>query len=189
VSAASYLPFGPPGSLTFGNGRTLAKTHDQNYWIDAVNGTPAGLSLDFGTDEVGNIVGLTVGAAANNRVYDYDDLNRLTSVVNGSVANVEAFTYDGTGNRLSKRVGPAAATPYTYPATSHRLQAVGGVTRSYDAAGNTTQMPSAANAALTLVYDARNRLSRVDGSGGTVLSPTGSKEPPMIAVMEPVGGC
>jgi RHS repeat-associated protein len=29
-------------------------------------------------------------------------------------------------------------------------------------------MPSAANAALTLVYDARNRLSRVDGSGGTV---------------------
>ncbi len=162
------LLFGPPGSRTFGNGRTLAKTYDQNYWIDAVNGTPAGLSLDFGTDEVGNIVGLTVGAAANNRVYDYDDLNRLTSVVNGSAANVEAFTYDGTGNRTSKRVGPAAATPYTYPATSHRLQAVGGVTRSYDAAGNTTQMPSAANAALTLVYDARNRLSRVDGSGGTV---------------------
>lgn len=73
MSAASYLPFGPPGSLTFGNGRTLAKTHDQNYWIDAVNGTPAGLSLDFGTDEVGNIVGLTVGAAANNRVYDCDE--------------------------------------------------------------------------------------------------------------------
>jgi RHS repeat-associated protein len=168
VSAASYLPFGPLGSLTFGNGRTLAKAYDQNYWIDAVNGTPAGLSLDFGTDAVGNIVGLTVGAAANNRVYDYDDLNRLTSVVNGSAANVEAFTYDGTGNRLSKRVGSAAATPYTYPATSHRLQAVGGVTRSYDATGNTTQMPSAANAALTLVYDARNRLSRVDGSGGTV---------------------
>ena len=54
VSAASYLPFGPLGSLTFGNGRTLAKAYDQNYWIDAVNGTPAGLSLDFGTDEVGN---------------------------------------------------------------------------------------------------------------------------------------
>ncbi|MFO0029122.1 MAG: hypothetical protein ACK558_09825, partial [Pseudomonadota bacterium] len=50
VSAASYLPFGPLGSLTFGNGRTLAKAYDQNYWIDAVNGTPAGLSLDFGTD-------------------------------------------------------------------------------------------------------------------------------------------
>jgi len=157
-----------PTSLTFGNGRTLAKSYDQNYWIDTVNGSPAGLSLDFGTDDVGNIVGITVGSAANDRVYDYDDLHRLTSVVNGTAANVEAFAYDPTGNRLSKRIGAASAVPYAYPTTSHRLQSVGGVTRGYDPAGNTTAMPSAANAALTLVYDACNRLSRIDGSGGTL---------------------
>jgi len=113
-------------------------------------------------------VGITVGSAANDRVYDYDDLNRLTSVVSGTAANVEAFAYDPTGNRLSKRIGAASAVPYAYPTTSHRLQSVGGVTRSYDPAGNTTAMPAAANAALTLVYDARNRLSRIDGSGGTL---------------------
>ena len=69
------------------------------------------INLDFGTDEVGNIVGLTVGAAANDRVYDYDDLNRLTSVVNGSAANVEAFTYDPTGRAgLSRGTCPATPT-------------------------------------------------------------------------------
>ena len=66
----------PLRSSADGNGWVLAKAYDQHDWIDAVNGTPAGLSLDFGTDEVGNIVGLTVGAAANNRVCDCDDLNR-----------------------------------------------------------------------------------------------------------------
>ncbi len=45
---------------------------------------------------------------------------------------------------------------YTYPSplTSHRLQNVAGVTRSYDANGNLTT-----NSAGTLSYDARNRLA------------------------------
>jgi len=165
-------------SLTFGNGRTLSKTYDQNYWIDTVTGTPAGLSLDFGTDDVGNIVGLTVGAAANDRAYDYDDLNRLTSVVNGTAANVEAFAYDATGNRMSKRVGAASVVPYAYPPTSHRLQSVGGVGRSYDATGNTTVLSVRPGASLSLGYDARNRLvsASVNGSLPLLMSYNGRGE-------------
>jgi RHS repeat-associated protein len=176
VTAAAYLPFGPLQELTFGNGRTLAKTYDQNYWIDAVNGTPSGLSLDFGTDDVGNIVGLAVGAAANDRVYDYDDLNRLTSVVSGTAANVETFSYDRTGNRLSKRQGAATAVPYAYPTTSHRLQSVGGAQRSYDGAGNTVSRTATYLPRFT--YDARNRLSTVVDATCASLNPYYCDPPP-----------
>lgn len=168
VKAAAWLPYGPMRSMTFGNNRTLVKTYDQNYWIDSVVGAPGGLSLDLSTNDLGNIVGLGTGTAANDRVYGYDDLSRLTSALTGTSANVEAYAYDATGNRLSKQVGGSAVVPYAYPGTSHRLHAVGGVVRSYDAAGNTTQMPSATAAPLTLVYDARNRLARVDGGAGTL---------------------
>jgi RHS repeat-associated protein len=176
VSAATWLPFGPLSSLTFGNGRTLAKGYDQNYWIDTVNGTPAGLSLDFTTNDVGNIVGLAVGAAASNRVYGYDDLNRLATVATGTAANVEAFSYDATGNRLSKRVGAAAAVPYAYPTASHRLQSTGGVARSYDGLGNTVTRGASGFPAFR--YDARNRLSTVVNSVCASLNPGYCNPPP-----------
>ena len=36
VSNATYYPFGPLNVLTWGNGRTLTKTYDQDYAIDTV---------------------------------------------------------------------------------------------------------------------------------------------------------
>ena len=36
VSDVDYLPFGPATSMTFGNGRLLARTYDANYGIDAI---------------------------------------------------------------------------------------------------------------------------------------------------------
>ena len=39
------------------------------------------------------------------------------------------------------------------------------------------------------VVQVREARGRVSVEGDRQLSPTGSKEPPMIAVMEPVGGC
>jgi len=103
-------------------------------------------------------------------VYDYDDLNRLTSMVSPKDGNVEAFTYDATGNRLSRQVRKLLPVPYSYPGTSHRLSAVGGAARSHDAVGNTTQVLSAATVPLSLIYNARNRLSRVDAGGALLQS-------------------
>ena len=176
VSSVTYWALGPVHVVTFANGRTLTKAYDENYWIDAVTGGHTGLMLDFEPDDTGNIVELTVGTAANNRVYGYDDLNRLTSVVDGTAANVEAFAYDGTGNRLSKRAGAGTAVPYTYPSTSHRLQSVAGVPRTYDAAGNT--LTSTGNGFPRFVYDARNRLSNVVGNVCESLNPFYCEPPP-----------
>ncbi len=160
VSAVSYYPYGPVKQITWGNGATSLRSYDQNYWIDSINSSQAsGLDLEFTLDAVGNITGLSdvIGGVPPNNSYSYDALYRLTDVDSG-VSNVESYSYDPIGNRLSKLIGAApAAIPYTYPPTSHRLSSVGGVSRSYDANGNTLAQDTGASAAFA--YDERNRLA------------------------------
>ena len=93
---------------------------------------------------------------------EYDKLYRLKAVnlVNTpptAATPIEAFTYDKTGNRLSKTLGTAAALTYTYPGSNHRLTNAGTGARSFDANGNTTQIPGTGS----LSYDERNRLTTV----------------------------
>jgi RHS repeat-associated protein len=76
--------------------------------------------------------------------------------------NVQSFTYDATGNRLSKTLA-TTTTSSTYPATSHRLSNDGTSARTYDANGNTATL-----AAKSFVYDDRNRLRDYINSGTTV---------------------
>ncbi|MEX2500550.1 MAG: RHS repeat-associated core domain-containing protein [Wenzhouxiangellaceae bacterium] len=110
--------------------------------------------------------------------YVYDDLDRLAEVQAGDGSLQRRWTYDPTHNRLSEEApgtfggtgdpvdqdepsDPSGGTsggitPYTYASDSHRLLDVGGITRSYDAAGNTTQIGN-----QTLIYNATGRLTEV----------------------------
>ena len=75
----SYLPFGPVNVITFANGKTLTKTYDQNYDIDAIVSTATGgLNLDYSVDEVGNIVGVNQTVAGTSTPFGlaYDKLYR-----------------------------------------------------------------------------------------------------------------
>ena len=162
VSGVSYLPFGPLNTLTFGNGRVLTKAYDQNYGIDAVSDSAASNPLfqDMTLNAVGNLTGLTERTSATStlsRTFAYDGLDRLTSQKNGA-ATVEGFSYDATGNRLSKTAGTSAN--YTYPANSHRLSAAGATNRTYNATGETTVIGTVA-AGKSFTYDNRHRLSEV----------------------------
>jgi RHS repeat-associated protein len=159
ISAVSYLPFGPINQISFANGKTLTKTYDQNYDIDAIVSTASGgLNLDYSVDEVGNIV--TVNQSGTQFNLGYDKLRRLTAVKDQNNALIEGFTYDATGNRLSRQLGTATPTNYNYSAISNRLSDAGTGARSYDANGNSTQIPGTG----TLTYDERNRLNSVVGS-------------------------
>jgi YD repeat-containing protein len=82
----------------------------------------------------------------------YDALNRLRRVDNASLQRIDAWTYDGTGNRLSRQAGQGPVLTLSYPPTSHRVS-VAGVARSDDANGNTT-----ARGSDCLSYDDHNRL-------------------------------
>ena len=165
VSNATYLPFGPLNTLTFGNGRVLTKAYGQNYNIDKVSdNSSTGLSEDSTVNVMGNITAITerTNATANaTRRFAYDNMDRLLSLKNGST-NVQSFTYDATGNRLSKTLGTTVTTN-TLDASSHRLTQTGTTARSYDANGNTATI-----GAKAYVYDDRNRLRDYKNSGTTV---------------------
>ncbi len=158
ISNVTYYPFGPVQQLTYANGRTLTRTYDQDYVIASVlsNG-PGGLDYSFGRDAVGNLTQLLSATASNN--FSYDGLDRLTGVSDLSNSLIAAYAYDGTGNRLSKQT-PGGTQTYTYPSTSHRLSAVAGTGRIYDAVGNTTGIGT-----RSFMYQETDRLANVRNSG------------------------
>jgi RHS repeat-associated protein len=165
ISSASYYPFGPLNVLTYGNGRSLAKTYDGDYAIDSVaSSDPNGLVLDFSTDVMGNIINAsdTAGATTPTRQYAYDDLYRLTQVTDGIGAMQEDYAYSKTGDRTRRQLGPQRAQVYAYVNGTHHLDNIDGNARSYDANGNTTLNPDTLSSTFT--YDDRNRLEVMSGS-------------------------
>ena len=63
--------------LTFGNGRTLTKTYDQDYAIDkVVSSSSTGLVVDATVDVLGNLVNASssVGASPPTQQFQYDSI-------------------------------------------------------------------------------------------------------------------
>ncbi|MGH8107423.1 MAG: RHS repeat domain-containing protein, partial [Arenimonas sp.] len=122
------------------------RVYDLDYAVDSIGG------LDYTVDVIGRISSIVDAAGGNT--YEYDNMDRLTKVKDSdTLADAMAFTYDATGNRMSKKNGALALEAYTYDAGNHRLKTVAGQTRSYDANGNTIQ--TATNKRFT--FDDRNR--------------------------------
>ncbi|WP_269791660.1 RHS repeat-associated core domain-containing protein [Stenotrophomonas sp. Iso1] len=156
LTGASYLPFGPSTGWQYGNGRALVRSFDTDYRPTAVVDSASQLKIGLGYDTTSKIVALESDNYTAG--FDYDALGRLKAF-RDTTANVaiEQYSYDATGNRLS--FGNAGiTTPYTYETTSHRLTSVDGVTRSYDAAGNTIGTLSGVK---TFDHNQANRLSKV----------------------------
>jgi RHS repeat-associated protein len=165
LTNATYYPFGPVAEWSYGNGRLMKRSLNQNYQPGFVEVVGAGgLSLGYEFDQVGNLKRLRGADQADppHRFFGYDGLNRLTENRDGvSNALLEGYAYDKTGNRTSATVG-ATTTPYNYPAVSHRLDSVGATARSYDNVGNTTQIGGTAK---EFVYNDLNRMSQYRESG------------------------
>lgn len=164
LGSATWYPFGPVAQWTYGNGRVMKRGHNRNYQPGFVEVTGAGgLNLGYEFDAVGNLIKLRSADQAEppQRGYVHDGLNRLTQAKDGTTDTVlQAYAYDQTGNRTSATVG-GTTTAYSTGSTSHRLNAVGTTTRSYDAAGNTTQI----GANKSFVYDDLGRLRQTLEAG------------------------
>jgi RHS repeat-associated protein len=173
IGSATYLPFGPLNALNFGNGRSLTKTYDQDYAIDKVaSSSSTGLVVDATVDVMGNVTSAssTLGSAPTQR-FQYDPLYRLTDIQSGRALSQLSFSYDSTGDRLSKTPQGQSAQIYTYTPGSHHLASVAGVSRSYDPNGNTTQLNG-----ITLTYDNRNRVTGKSPGGSTIFDYNGRGE-------------
>jgi RHS repeat-associated protein len=167
VSAATYLPFGPVASYTLGNGQAVARTYDANYNVSDV--TSPALNLHFARDAMGNINALGNAPGANPAVetYSYDPLYRLTAITDSGAA-VESYTYNSTGDRLSKTsTGGLATGAYGYQTGTHWLTSISNAARSYDSNGNTIGIASGGQT-LGFGFDNRNRLSLVQSNQQTV---------------------
>ncbi|MDR6673840.1 RHS repeat-associated core domain-containing protein [Xanthomonas sp. 1678] len=165
---ATYSPFGPLASWSYGNGRPMQRVLDQDYRPLAVSDTRSdGLSSGFAFDPAGNLSALTAaGNTAPVVSLDYDALGRLTAFKDGPTgAVIDGYSYDATGNRLSAKVNTTTQS-YTYPTTSHRLSAVAGTARTYDAIGNTL---SIGGTAQEFAYDATGRMSQAKRAGAVVM--------------------
>jgi RHS repeat-associated protein len=167
----TWQPFGPPITYTFASGgQTLTKTFDQNYWMTDVAGTA--LNLHFCRDAMSNITALKSTAPActgtPNEQYAYDALYRLTHVEDATGGKLQDFTYNKTGDRLTKTLDPNPTQVYTYTPSTHRLDGVGPNARMLDANGNTTE--TTGSATLDFTFDDRNRMTAVKRNATPIAS-------------------
>lgn len=156
------LPFGPEQSWTYGNGRSLNRSFDLDYRPLSISDGRDGLDLRFGFDSAGNITSMADRTPLDQgSTLDYDALGRLTAFKDAQTGvAIEQYSYDATGNRLSF-ANPAGAQQYSYASDSHRLMAVDGVARTYDAVGNTLSIGNE----WQYAYDPANRLGTAVRAG------------------------
>ncbi|MEN8128818.1 MAG: RHS repeat-associated core domain-containing protein [Pseudomonadota bacterium] len=158
----TYLPFGAPTDLVYGNGLIRTDHHDLDYRLTQRT-TGAVQSLGYGYDVVGNIQTLSDRLdTARSQDLAYDVLDRLISA-QGSYGSLD-YGYDALGNRTHYSTGTDTDS-YHYEATSNRLQSISGPhpnSFSYDAAGNLLQADG-----VRYRYDDSNRLAQASPGSDT----------------------
>ena len=105
----SYDPAGNLLSMDVANGTSTPNhqtfTYDADNRITAVNGDSTAVSYD----QNGNLTKVTLNGVT--RYYTYDATNRLTAVgTSAGASDIASYTYDSTGNRLTKTVGTTTTT-------------------------------------------------------------------------------
>lgn len=153
----SYLPFGPLTNMTYGNGKVLTQTFDQDYRLTSKHTT--GLQqLSYGYTLRNNINSISdLLDSSKSQSFSYDALGRLTDASGDYGA--QSYTFDPIGNRLSK-TQDGVTDSYTYSSTSHKLQSVRTINLTYDAIGNTLTKGD-----LTFTYNQVGRLATASKTG------------------------
>jgi RHS repeat-associated core domain len=164
ITGTTYEPFGPIASYTLGSGQTVTRTFDSTGQIASVSS--AALDLVYNRDVEGNVTGLS-GTSTSTNGFGLDALQRLKVVTDGSGTPLESYTYNTTGDRLSKTTLFQDGGTYSYASGTHQVTAIGVYARTYDAAGNTLTATMVTEP-FTFRYNDRSRLDRVTRSGNVV---------------------
>jgi len=169
ITNATYEPFGPLYTLTYGNGVNESRRFDLDYRVTGLTdvGTAALQNLTYAYDLDDNVSSIADAVTpGNSQSLGYDLLNRLTAATGAYGAL--GWTYDKLGNRLTQTLG-GATTAYGYTPGTNRLASMtaGGSTTpiAYTATGNISSIPPTTGAPVaTLTYNAANRLNTVTGT-------------------------
>jgi YD repeat-containing protein len=157
----NYQPFGPMSGMTYGNNLTNSQSYDLDYRQTSLD-TNAILQRGYGFDDASNIIDITNTLnTTNDQTFIYDGLSRLEDA-QGSYGSI-GYQYDKTSNRTQRTRNNTTDT-YQYLNNSHHLLDINGSQQySYDANGNTTNLPNPL-ISTNLVYGDHNRLSGVNGA-------------------------
>ena len=153
----AYNPFGRPKSTETGAGGSVDNQSGACNCLEKIN---YGKRMEqiYSYDNNGNLTDI---AATNtpwfSQDFTYDVQNRLETA--SGVYGAISYTYDGTGNRLTRTIDAQTDT-YGYVAGTNRLDQITGPNAaafSYDANGNITDIDS-----RCYVYNQNNWLIRVE---------------------------
>jgi len=161
-SGMTYNPFGGPLGLTNGFGGTVDNRAGECECVSVSNpGQPR--ERTYGYDANRNLSSMTGSTTPwYSQRFGYDELNRLTRA-EGRYGSM-AYTYDGVGNRLTRKTNAVSETYTYFPGTNRLHQVTGGAhprTFTYDDNGNVTS-----DGTLGFTYDQKNQLQEVK-EGGT----------------------
>jgi RHS repeat-associated protein len=163
VSSASYEPFGPLKSLTFGNAVTTTIAHDADYRISRITTTSTpNWDYVYGYDAADNITTQTDQIGSVNKIYGYDNLHRI--ITDSNEYGPWGYQYDSGSNRTQWGIASYVSTQ-TYPTTSNRMSLYNGVAVATDAVGNITSGNS-----LVRAYNNANQMSQANYTGAAVTS-------------------
>ena len=149
--------------------------------------TPAG-TLNYTYDAAGHVETIASSNANGASVsYTYDDLNRLSTVVDNRNGGTTAYTYDPASNVATATYPNGLQSTFTYD-TQNRLTALSSPSASYSyqlgPTGNRTQVTESNGRALNWSYDGIYRLTNesisndpehVNGSVAYGLDPVGNR--------------
>lgn len=158
LAGISWQPFASARGWVQGNGRAVGRSFDRDGRLTAQ-------TYDIGTrgyayDAKGRI--RMIDEPWGGRVFGYDPADRLVS--ERAWSGNWSYSWDGNGNRTSQDT-PFGSTSYAYLNGTNRIESAAGLdARSFahDAAGNMT-----VEGGYSYVYDARNRLARVQSPSET----------------------
>ena len=143
------------------------KSYDQNGRLKSFTLGNNQRTLEY--DETNNIIGWTDENSDEYKQFGYDALNRLNDYnknrattdntnTTDEILQSQSFSYDANGNRTQLIEDGTTSTSYQILENSNRLIAIDNNTREYDSNGNLIN-----DGEHTYQYDARNRLTSVDG--------------------------
>ena len=180
ASSILFRPFGPLGSLTYGNGLKLSHSFSQNYKLTRMTITGAAastLDLSVASDNAYSTTKITDNAATGRGAsFAYTPSGRLQSATGPWGAY--AYAWDGAGNLVQRNLTVGGTTTYANEqvseGSSNTLNGTrdqnGATTRTlyYGAGGNLVNDIRVGGSSYTYVYNHRKRLVAVQVGGAYV---------------------
>ena len=129
LNQIQYMPFGAVAGWLWGNGQNYQRSYDLDGQLASFNVGSAVRTLQ--RDAAGRIIQINDSSdAAQNQVFSYDALNRITAYQPGNGTPALRYSYDASGNRTAIQVG-AINYAYTYFRNTNLLTKIDGGTDKY----------------------------------------------------------